>query len=332
MKAGKVSEAVLKRSVIKTVNKQEKQNAVAKAAVGLDAGLFMQEEMTGAMAVSCTSLSGCEEGLAALAVTRACNSLAASGAKPEAVTVQFMLSESTEEKELKAMMKEVLEACAKEDVALANGHTQVSSFVAEPVISVTAMGSAPAIMTLEETVYGSDLVMTKSAGLAGAALLAKHYRENLHERYTYTFIDKAAAREEEVSVLPETKVLKGLGIRHMHDVAEGGVFGAVWELCERLCAGVELDLKKIPICQETVEICEYFDVNPYQLKGDGALLFLTHDSTAAIKALKEAGISAAVIGRMNEGNDRILINEDETRFLEPNRVDEYEKARTFERK
>ena len=332
MKAGKVSEAVLKRSVIKTVNKQEKQNAVAKAAVGLDAGLFMQEEMTGAMAVSCTSLSGCEEGLTALAVKRACNSLAASGAKPEAVTVQFMLSESTEEKELKAMMKEVLVACAKADVALANGHTQVSSFVAEPVISVTAMGSAPAIMTLEETVYGSDLVMTKSAGLAGAALLAKYYRENLHERYTYTFIDKAAAREEEVSVLPETEVLKGLGIRHMHDVAEGGVFGAVWELCERLCAGVELDLKKIPICQETVEICEYFDVNPYQLKGDGALLFLTHDSTAAIKALKEAGISAAVIGRMNEGNDRILINEDETRFLEPNRVDEYEKARTFERK
>ena len=133
-------------------------------------------------------------------------------------------------------------------------------------------------------------------------------------------------------MLPEIEVLKGLGIRHMHDVAEGGVFGAVWELCERLCAGVELDLKKIPICQETVEICEYFDVNPYQLKGDGALLFLTHDSTAAIKALKEAGISAAVIGRMNEGNDRILINEDETRFLEPNRVDEYEKARTFERK
>ena len=63
MKAGKVSEAVLKRSVIKTVNKQEKQNAVAKAAVGLDAGLFAQEEMTGVMAVSCTSLSGSEEGL-----------------------------------------------------------------------------------------------------------------------------------------------------------------------------------------------------------------------------------------------------------------------------
>lgn len=330
MKSGKVSEAVLKRSVIKTVNKQEQ--VVSKAGIGSDAGLFAQEEMTGVMAVSCTTLAGGEENLAAVAVHRTMNSLAAAGSNPTAVTVQLMLPETAEEKELKKMMKEVLAACEGADVALVNGHTQVSSFVTEPVISVTAIGSAQATMTLEETVYGSELVMTKSAGLAGAALLAKHYRENLHERYTYTFIDKAAAREKEVSVLPEIRVLKELGIRHMHDVAEGGVFGAVWELCERLCAGAEVDLKKIPICQETVEICEYFDVNPYQLKGDGALLFLTHDSAAVIKALKAQGISAAVIGRMTDGNDRILINEEETRFLEPNRVDEYEKARKFERK
>lgn len=332
MKSGKVSEAVLKRSVIKTVNKQEKQHMVAKAAVGSDAGLFACEEMTGVMAASCTTLSGCEVGLAAVAVHRTCNSLAAAGGSPVSVTVQLVLPETLEEQELKRIMQEILISCKAADVVLANGHTQISSFVTEPVISVTAMGSVPAVMTLEETVYGSDLVMTKSAGLAGSALLAKHYRENLHERYTYSFIDKAAVREAEVSVLPEVSVIKSLGIRHMHDVAEGGVFGAVWELCERLNAGVELDLKKIPICQETVEICEYFDVNPYQLKGDGALLFLTHDSAAVIRALNEAGIPAAVIGRVNESNDRVLINEDETRFLEPNRVDEYEKARKFERK
>ena len=332
MKSGKVSEAVLKRSVIKLVNKQEKQHMVSKAAVGSDAGLFACEEMTGVMAVSCTMLSGCERGLAAVALHRACNSLAAAGGSPTAVALQLTLPETAEETELKGLMQEALSACEEAGVVLANGHTQISAFVTEPVISATAIGSSSSVMTLEETVFGSDLVMTKSAGFAGAVLLAKHYRENLHERYTYAFIDKAAAREAEVSVLPEIKVLKELGIRHMHDVAEGGVFGAVWELCERLNAGVELDLKKIPICQETVEICEYFDVNPYQLKGDGALLFLTHDSTAVIKALKEAGIPAAVIGRVNESNDRVLINEDETRFLEPNRVDDYEKARKFERK
>jgi len=332
MKSGKVSEAVLKRSIIKTVNKQEKQQLVSKAAVGSDAGLFACEEMTGVAAMSCTTLAGGEKGLFSVAVHRACNSLAVAGGNPAAVTVQLMLPESAEEKELKEVMQEILTACETSDVVLANGHTQVSTFVTEPVISVTAMGSASAVMTLEETVYGSDLVMTKSAGLAGAALLAKYYRENLHERYTYAFIDKAAERLSEVSVLPEIKIVKEFGVRHMHDVAEGGVFGAVWELCERLSAGVELDLKKIPICQETVEICEYFDVNPYQLKGDGALLFLTHDSGVAIRALNAAGIPAAVIGRITDSNDRVLINEDETRFLEPNRVDDYEKARKFERK
>ncbi|MBP3608830.1 MAG: hydrogenase maturation factor [Lachnospiraceae bacterium] len=332
MKSGKISEAVLKRSIIKTVNKQGKQSVISRAGVGVDAGLFMCEEMTGVMASSCTTLAGAEEGLGAMAVHRACNSLAAAGGLPVAVTVQLMLPESAEEAELKDSMKEILSACEKAGVALAQGHTQVSTFVTERVISVTAMGSAPAVMTLEEDVYGSDLVMTKSAGLAGAALLAKHYRENLHERYTYAFLEKAAARQPEVSVLPEIKAVKELGVRHMHDVAEGGVFGAVWELCERLHAGVELELKKIPIQQETVEISEYFDINPYQLKGDGALLFLTHDSNAAISKLKAQGIPAVVIGRITDNHDRIVINEEETRFLEPNRVDEYEKARTWEKK
>ncbi len=332
MKSGKISEAVLKRSIIKTVNKQGKQSVASKAGVGADAGLFACEEMTGVMASSCTTLAGAEEGLGAVVVHRVCNSLAAAGGTPAAVTVQLMLPESVEEAEVKDSMKEILAACEEAGVALVQGHTQVSAFVTERVISVTAMGSAPAVMTLEEDVYGSDLVMTKSAGLAGAALLAKHYRENLHERYTYAFLEKAAARQPEVSVLPEIKAVKELGVRHMHDVAEGGVFGAVWELCERLHAGVELDLKKIPIQQETVEICEYFDINPYQLKGDGALLFLTHDSNAAIAKLKAQGIPAAVIGRITDNNDRIVINEEETRFLEPNRVDEYEKARMWKKK
>jgi len=330
MKSGKVSEAVLKRSVIKAVNKQKNNAIVSKAGVGEDAGLFAVPEFTGMMATSCTSLAGNEAGLAFLAVVRACNSLAAAGGTPCAVTVQLMLPEEMEEAGLKQTMQEVLSACELCNAALSVGHTQVSSFVTERVVSVTAIGLAPEVQLLSETVYGSDLIMVKTAGLAGATLLAKHYREKLHERYTYSFIDRAVARQPECSVLPECEKLRELGIRHMHDVAEGGVFGAVWEFAERLNVGMELDLKKIPILQETVEISEYFDVNPYQMKGDGALLFLSLESDRVIAALKEHGIEASVIGKVTDNNDRVLINEDEKRFLEPNRVDEYERARRME--
>lgn len=326
MKAGKVSEAVLKRSVLKAVNQQLKQKSGSKAGVGTDAGLFAVPGNKEAMAVSDAVVAGNNEGMAELAVYRACNSLAAAGGTPIAVTVQLMLPETMEETGLKQTMQEVLSACEKSQVLLNRGHTQVSPLVLERVISVTAVGTAKGEKVLNETVAGSELVMTKTAGLAGAVLLSEAYREALHERYTYAFIDKARVRRNELSVRKEAKLLKELGIVHMHDVAEGGVYGAVWELAESLQAGVEIDLKRIPILQETVEISEYFDVNPYQLKGDGALLFLTNDSALIIEKLEEAGIPAAVIGRMTEGNDRILVNEDEVRHLEPNRVEEYERA------
>ena len=141
------------------------------------------------MASACTVLAGEEEGLAKLAVIRTCNSLFASMVTPEAVTVQILLPETMDESGLKNIMQEVLTACEICDVVLSQGHTQVSSFVSSPVISVTAIGTAPAVQMLNETVYGSDLVMTKTAGLAGSVLLAKQYREQLHERYTYSFID-----------------------------------------------------------------------------------------------------------------------------------------------
>ena len=51
----------------------------------------------------------------------------------------------------------------------------------------------------------------------------------------------------------------------MHDITEGGVFGAFWEMASGAGVGLEVDLKKIPIRQETVEICNYFGVNPYQI-------------------------------------------------------------------
>lgn len=292
----------------------------------MDAGLFAVPKNAGVMAAASTAVAGNNEGMAELAVYRACNSLAAAGGCVRAVTVQLMLPETMEEAGLKQTMQEILTACERTGAVLNQGHTQVSPSVSERVVSVTAIGEKEEKLTLSETVAGSELVMTKTAGLAGAVLLAEAYREALHERYTYAFIDKARARRTELDAHEEADLLLNLGIVHVHDVAEGGVFGAVWELAERLQAGVEIDLKKIPILQETVEICEYFDINPYQLRGDGALLFLTHDSAIIIEKLEELGIPAAVIGRMTGGNDRVLVNEEEVRHLEPNRVEEFERA------
>ena len=100
--------------------------------------------------------------------------------------------------------------------------------------------------------------------------------------------------------------------------------GAVW-MAEASGVGLEIDLKKIPIRQETVEICNHLDLNPYELISGGSLLIAADDGYALAESLEKAGIPAAVVGRATAGNDRIVLNGEEKRFLGPVRTDEIHK-------
>lgn len=108
----------------------------------------------------------------------------------------------------------------------------------------------------------------------------------------------------------------------MHDVRNGGIFGALWEVSRKIGVGLCVDLKKIPVKQETIEVCEFFDLNPYQLLSGGALLMVAADGRGLVKALEEENIPACIIGSTNGTNDKIVVNQDETRYLEPPAPDE----------
>ena len=86
--------------------------------------------------------------------------------------------------------------------------------------------------------------------------------------------------------------------------------------------GLEIDLKKIPVRQETIEICEYFDVNPYKLLSGGAILMAAKDGNRVVRMMEQAGKKATIIGKATEGNDRVLLYDDERRFLETPQTDE----------
>ena len=85
----------------------------------------------------------------------------------------------------------------------------------------------------------------------------------------------------------------------------------------------EKDLKKIPVKQETIEICEYYDINPYYLYSAGAMLAGTDNGEALVAELAAAGIPAVVIGRVTDGKDRIIRNGEDVRFLDRPKQDEW---------
>lgn len=178
-------------------------------------------------------------------------------------------------------------------------------------------------------VPGMDVVMSKWIGLQGTSKLAKEQKEALLKRLPARFVAEAATYRKYMSIVPEARIAIKEGVCAMHDVSGGGIFRALWELAERAETGIRIDLKKIPVKQETIEICEIFGLNPYELLSGGALLVVTADGEVLVEKLAEAGISAAVIGRLTDDNDRVIVTHgedgDELRYLDRPRTDEIDK-------
>lgn len=326
MKVGKVPENVLKRSVFKQLH-TKREEVILGAGVGEDCAAMqlMEDEV---FVISTDPITGTAQDIGELAIQITVNDLASAGAEPIGVMLTILLPEQVEEADLKAVMEQVEEACERNRIQVMGGHTEVTTVVNQIVISVTGVGKAKEgkLVSTAGARPGMDILVTKWIGIEGTAILAKEKEAELRSRYSQPFIDRAKDFDRYISVLPEAATAVKSGVAAMHDVTEGGIFGALWELAEASGVGLEIDLKKIPLKQETVEICEYFGISPYELISSGAMLMAAKDGNGLVMELEKAGIPAVVIGKATDGNDRVLWNEDERRFLEPPKTDELYKA------
>ena len=262
-------------------------------------------------------ITGASKGMGTLAVHITANDLASSGAEPVGILTCVILPPRTREKKLHDLMEEIILAANSLHIEVMGGHTEISDVVNRPVITVTGVGKVhkDKLVSTGGLQPGDDLVMTKWAGLEGTSIIAEEKHEELLTRIPEQLIDAAAAMREYISVVPEAAV--DAGVTAMHDVTEGGIYGALWEVGEASGVGIIADLDKIPIRQETIELCEFYDINPYMLISSGCMLIGTPHGNMLVDRLAEHGIPAAVIGRATEGNDRIIRSGGETRFLEP---------------
>ena len=321
MKVGKVTGNVLKRSVLRPIT-YRREEIIKGAGLGDDCALFTVPE--GYVLASCVQ----EAAVAGKAdmvrmIGRCANSLAAAGAQPMAAMLGLLLPESAEEEQLKQMMTDAHDACRQLDMQIAGGHTTVSAAVSLPFAAVTVYGLKKQSDRVQTgPVPGQDVVLSKWIGLEGTALLARQYEESLKSRYPAYMIAEAARFDKYISVLPEAAVAAKAGAGYMHDASEGGILAALWEMAESTGVGLNIDLKKLPIRQETVEVCEHLGANPYELASGGCLIMTCEDGSELVRALGEAHIPAVIAGKITAGKERLILNEDEVRYMDRPAVDE----------
>ncbi|MCR5374123.1 MAG: AIR synthase family protein [Lachnospiraceae bacterium] len=326
MKIGKVPENVLKRSVLGQIGRR-REEVMLSAAVGEDCtALSLSGDEVFVM--STDPITGTVHDIGKLAARITANDLASAGAEPVGIMITMLLPEEVTEEDLKGIMADIEAECKALNMEILGGHTEITKAVNQVLISVTGVGKADKnnIIKTSGARPGMDILLTKWIGLEGTSIIAKEKREELLTRFSAKMIDDAAEFDKYISVVEDAKIAVKYGVSAMHDVTEGGIFGALWEMGEASDVGLNIDVKSIPVKQETVEICEFFGISPYELISSGSMLMAARDGVGLVMELKRNGIEATVIGKATRGNDRLLLNGEEKRFLEPPKSDELYKV------
>lgn len=324
---GKISPAVLRRSVLRLIHHRDGSTTgeADSMTVNPDGSSVSASAAEAPAVLTVAPVSGPAEVIGMRGVTEAVNGLAVAGAEPAGVMLSLLLPQETDEAVLRQIIADADSTCAAQGMEILGGHTEVTDAVCRPVLSVTGVGSLPGSdngesrWQISDLHPGEDLILTKHIAMEAAWLLTKAQRAELRKRFTEDLLDHAEKFGEMMSVLPEVRVLRDhpeAGVTAVYDVSRGGIFGALWEFADPAGAGLDVDIREIPIRQETVEICEYFDVNPYEALSAGSLLIATENGEETVRILEEAGIPAALIGRTTEGPRRILHNGGEVRYLD----------------
>ena len=238
------------------------------------------------------------------------NDIAAMGAVPKWLLVTLLLPENaTTPAMVRNIMTQLTQACAEFDIALCGGHTEVTPAVTQPVVIGQMMGITHknALFTSADARVGDALILTKGIGIEATAIIAREREAQLREKYDDLFLEQARhyLTQPGISVLKDAQTaIATRGVHAMHDVTEGGVATAVYELATAAALGVVVYSDKLLGSSKlygniTQTLCDMFQLNPLGVISSGAMLIASgpEKGAAICHALGQEGISAGIIGK-----------------------------------
>jgi hydrogenase maturation factor len=315
MRPGKVAENVLKRSILKFV-KNRREEVVIGAGIGNDSAVLRLDSES--VVLTTTSVFEESPDSVFLGIQKTVNNLASSGGEAVGILVNLLLQEFCEEEEIKNLMKRLEEEAAKENLQIIGGDTRLLSEVNRPVISITGVGKAEnaSDFGIKKVRPGQDILIAGYIGLGGTyKALASHEKE-LRNRFPSSFLRNIQEIKGTLSVKRAALLAVKEGCTAMHDASEGGIFKALWEIGSGSGLGLEAELKKIPVRQETIEVTELLEKNPYTIDSTGALIIITDNGKAMVRKFEKENIPIIHVGRMTEKKARILLTGEGKRYLE----------------
>ena len=246
------------------------------------------------------------------------NDLATSGAVPRWMLATLLLPEAkTTERLVESILAQIHDACEELGIALVGGHTEVTSGLDRPIVVGHLLGEVDKdrLIRTSGARVGDDLILTKGIAIEGTAIIAREMAADLGQRgYEASWIARAQRFlfEPGISVWREARLaIDTVPVHAMHDPTEGGLATGVHEMARAANAGAWIDQGRVPILPQCAELCRTYGLDPLGLIASGALLLAVapQDSARLLAAYRQAGIPAAVIGRLVPAEEGLTLRD-----------------------
>lgn len=329
MKYGKISQTAWNRSVRKKLHTRRDGILFEPSPQTACAGLRGSPCFLWANAC----ISGNSPSVGCYAVLQAAGELAAAGAAMTGAFVNILLPYGTEEEELGKITAEIETACGCLGIQVSALQGEVTSAVTRTAVFVSGAGEASAGPDVPDCGHtgcpgggGAEILFCGYAGLEGTLRILDEAEPELRERFVPSFLAQTRVLRRELMKPVRPLCAAGISgdILAVRQAGSGGILAALWDLAEMLDTGFEVDMSAITLRQETVEICEFCRLNPYQLTSAGSFLIVTRKAEAVLEMLEKAGVRAGRLGAAKAQKARVITNGEEDRYLDRPAPDELE--------
>ena len=297
---GKIPADILKRVIFKRLGAQSDRVLVGPG-IGEDAAVIDTGDRV--LVLATDPITGAVGSIGWLAVHVNANDVATCGARPQWFFCTMLLPEGADEALLKKIMEDMDRAAQELGVAIVGGHSETTPGLSRPILVGFMVGETAknSYVTTGGAQVGDALILTKTAGLEGTAVLTADLAEVLRGKIDEKMLARAQRFLNSISVVEEAmKAIEVGGVHSMHDPTEGGVLNGVWEMAEAAGKGVTIYKERIRVAPETKAICEAFEIDPLKTMGSGALLIAAEQGKAKeiVSSLKEINVEASIIGEV----------------------------------
>lgn len=326
MKIGKLPVEKLENLVLKNIkNIDSSIETVGK--IGEDCSSIVLDDKV--IYLTTDPITGSTKEIGKLIVNINSNDIATMGIKPLGIMLTILLPPETSENELNELIIETQKEAEKVGITILGGHTEVTDAVNKIVVSATAIGidSKNNRLKKEQIKDGDKVLITKGIGIEGTGIITFEKENELKNFLTMEEIEEGKKLLEYTSVVKDGILAKEY-VKSMHDITEGGILGAIWEIASLYRMGVKIYNEKIYMKDIVKKISTYYKIDPLRLISSGSMLMICDKEKVEklMEKLKKNGIESYEIGELTEKLDKILIENGEEKNIVPPESDELYKV------